>query len=382
MTWLFTQVWLWSLAAFVLGSLINWSLFVRPLRRRLRAVTEEYADFRAAVEHPVVEVRDEEPQAEATAWELLPTSNAVAEAPAPGDEQPRRTGEPGADAVGTQRMEQPGEPEPDPVEVDPATGQVPVDDIELRLEEVRELAKRHPERQPVEVAGPPTAPAEPSFTPPERPERPEQSGQAQPAGRDQESSWFQNAAGDPQEPFAWAAAFDPPEVEESDFSPSENRKLDPEQTGHLRSLFEPRNLAAERERAAAAAEAEDEDAPLPRRTPGVGPLPGRQNLNRLRQGASVGGEAGTGGPGEQAQPEQVQPESGAQQRETVPAAAAAEESTSSRDGKMIKGHFASRQYHTPESPQYDRIVAEVWFRSAADAEQAGFEPWDGEQSLN
>ncbi|MBQ6639539.1 MAG: hypothetical protein IJH84_00740, partial [Saccharopolyspora sp.] len=48
-----------------------------------------------------------------------------------------------------------------------------------------------------------------------------------------------------------------------------------------------------------------------------------------------------------------------------------------QDG-MIKGHFASRQYHTPDSPQYDRIVAEVWFRTTADAEEAGFEPWDAE----
>ena len=36
MSWLFTQVWLWSLAAFALGSLLTWWLFVRPLRRELR----------------------------------------------------------------------------------------------------------------------------------------------------------------------------------------------------------------------------------------------------------------------------------------------------------------------------------------------------------
>lgn len=43
---------------------------------------------------------------------------------------------------------------------------------------------------------------------------------------------------------------------------------------------------------------------------------------------------------------------------------------------MIKGHFASRQYHTPDSPQYNHIVAEVWFRTVEDAEQAGFESWN------
>ncbi|MDA3649789.1 hypothetical protein LZ318_34955 [Saccharopolyspora indica] len=72
---------------------------------------------------------------------------------------------------------------------------------------------------------------------------------------------------------------------------------------------------------------EDEDVPpLPQRTPGAGPHPGR--------------DSGWSGP-------------------------------------MVKGHSASRQYHTPESPQYDDIVADVWFRSAKDAEIAGFTSWNG-----
>ena len=44
MTWLFTQVWLWSLFAFGLGSLITWLLFVRPLQRRLDQVLAEQAE--------------------------------------------------------------------------------------------------------------------------------------------------------------------------------------------------------------------------------------------------------------------------------------------------------------------------------------------------
>ena len=31
------------------------------------------------------------------------------------------------------------------------------------------------------------------------------------------------------------------------------------------------------------------------------------------------------------------------------------------------------KYHTPESPYYDRTVAEVWFADADAAEAAGFE---------
>lgn len=46
-------------------------------------------------------------------------------------------------------------------------------------------------------------------------------------------------------------------------------------------------------------------------------------------------------------------------------------------GPLIKGHAGSRQYHTPDSPQYDQIVADVWFRNESDAEIAGFSSWDG-----
>jgi large subunit ribosomal protein L17 len=43
------------------------------------------------------------------------------------------------------------------------------------------------------------------------------------------------------------------------------------------------------------------------------------------------------------------------------------------DGYPVKGNADSMKYHTPESPYYDRTVAEVWFKTAADAEAAGFE---------
>jgi large subunit ribosomal protein L17 len=43
------------------------------------------------------------------------------------------------------------------------------------------------------------------------------------------------------------------------------------------------------------------------------------------------------------------------------------------DGYPVKGNADSMKYHTPESPYYDRTVAEVWFASAEAAEAAGFE---------
>jgi large subunit ribosomal protein L17 len=43
------------------------------------------------------------------------------------------------------------------------------------------------------------------------------------------------------------------------------------------------------------------------------------------------------------------------------------------EGFPVKGNADSMKYHTPESPYYDRTVAEVWFASTEAAEAAGFE---------
>ena len=42
------------------------------------------------------------------------------------------------------------------------------------------------------------------------------------------------------------------------------------------------------------------------------------------------------------------------------------------DGFTIKGNAQSMLFHTPESPYYGRTKPEVWFRTEADAENAGF----------
>lgn len=45
-------------------------------------------------------------------------------------------------------------------------------------------------------------------------------------------------------------------------------------------------------------------------------------------------------------------------------------------GYRIKGNTRSKRYHTMQSPYYERTKAGVWFRSAADAERAGFSAWN------
>jgi len=44
------------------------------------------------------------------------------------------------------------------------------------------------------------------------------------------------------------------------------------------------------------------------------------------------------------------------------------------EGYLVKGNEDSMLYHEPDSPYYDRTVAEVWFASAEAAQAAGFTP--------
>ena len=40
----------------------------------------------------------------------------------------------------------------------------------------------------------------------------------------------------------------------------------------------------------------------------------------------------------------------------------------------VKASVTALRYCSPESPRFDRTVAEVWFRTVADAERVGFRP--------
>jgi large subunit ribosomal protein L4 len=56
-----------------------------------------------------------------------------------------------------------------------------------------------------------------------------------------------------------------------------------------------------------------------------------------------------------------------------PGAVPANEDGSAPEGYEIKGNASSMLYHVPGSAFYNRTVAEVWFKSAEDAEAAGFQ---------
>jgi hypothetical protein len=41
----------------------------------------------------------------------------------------------------------------------------------------------------------------------------------------------------------------------------------------------------------------------------------------------------------------------------------------------IKGNASSMLFHPPSSPYFERTKPEAWFRTAEDAEKAGFTEW-------
>ncbi|WP_406688566.1 hypothetical protein REH65_19290 [Saccharopolyspora sp. ID03-671] len=417
-TWLFTQVWLWSLAAFLLGAFITWLLFVRPLRRRLKAELARPLYAEPVYDEPVYDervyedaahvddrfrddrFRDEHHPDDGYAGEEYADDRTVAHQPAPLDllEQPRQWEPPEEQQdewdrrprpwvspetlrsapTGTQRLPEPDpEPEPEPQ---------PESVVEADLEPSGDNTWfRNPEAE--EARGE----TRPSQFPPGADE--EDSGQLSGQLR---SLFEPESAGGAQEPYTPPVGADATQVipavpREQDASAQVTGSLDDAGTSAAAPL--PKRTPQPRPEMAHTAQDDqvrddsgradvpqipeslrrhvadgkplpkadestgdpaeiklvdnpDESSPLPRRTPGAGPHPGR--------------DAKWETPSESPKQELPKPET---------------PKPESSSGPMIKGHSASRKYHSPESPEYDRITADVWFRTPSDAEIAGFEPW-------
>ncbi|WP_017976874.1 hypothetical protein [Actinopolyspora halophila] len=476
MTWLFTQVWLWSFAGFLCGVGLTWLLFVRPAHRQLTELRERQ---RAAERDTGPAGRAEDAfsgeESDTAVWDLLDTdSEDEAAVAGPTGDRPFRVSGPAerkveGNSAEETSFEQPSTPSPDggrgrwmevaagdfggqafsaehagaepvhveqeheptatewqPVQETPevASG-APVEDAELRLERGRETT---PELSwssvnTEERSDPPTAPAE--LAP-----------GAELSGAHRENTWF--AASDfdmydtdsVEQPQHESPGVDAtprwtesaPETGPADndstetLAVSEPEESEGELTGRLRSLFEPlatpgiepdregvelppRNPAAgedpghgaaepsgaAEEGAVGSAEESGAEEELPRRVPGNTNRPGTPpNARPVMMGRVLDpSEDAAVSPtlGGRSTPEQVGEENstaaGDSPQEWYPDEQLPDQERPD-ESYTVKGQFGSRQYHTPDSPYFDHVVAEVWFRNAADAEQAGFEPWDSQ----
>ncbi|NYH78647.1 hypothetical protein FHR84_001972 [Actinopolyspora biskrensis] len=490
MTWLFTQVWLWSFAGFLCGVGLTWLLFVRPAHRQLTELRERQRAAGPDTTGPVGEAEDAFPREESdtAVWDLLDVDSAnEAEEVGPAGDRPFRvpsTAERGAGehaAEGTSfeqpstsssgggrgrwmevaagdfggqafsdersgaeptRVEQEFEPtaaEWQPVQETPETvSGVPVEDAELRLERDREtnpgISRASVNTE--ERSEPPTAPAELSpggeFSAPHREntwfaaadfdmydtDSVEQRQHESP-GVDATPRWSDSGASAPEAGPADGESTETLAVREPEESEGEL-------TGRLRSLFEPlaapgiepdregvelppRNPAAEEgappeeaerppgrggaepsgaaehEGAAGSAGEPGEAEELPRRVPGNTSRPGTPPSARPvmmgrvldpPEDAAVHPATG-GGPASEPAGEENSSAAGDRPQEWYPDEQLPDQERPD-ESYTVKGQLASRQYHTPDSPYFEHVVAEVWFRNAADAEQAGFEPWDSQ----
>lgn len=450
MTWLFTQVWLWSSAAFLLGAVATWLLFVLPLQRRLRSMRRELAEWdRVAAEdwsyepvpHESAELFVDDGAPDATAWDILPGEAAAGQVPEPpelgrttdavpaADAEPAGEADPSADrpfrtgelsgywslragSPGAARREQGAawggadgaRAEDETTEVRAAVNERVEHDV---TPDVRPDVAQNPDQG--STAGDNDQRYEARartvrLVPSDAAQQTAPDGSPQAAG----NTWFsegESVVGSSAAPSGGDAGDSGDQRRGEDESNgdqqrgSDGRSL----SGQLRSLFEPLESRGAGTPPASGAAAgapgvarakpnvpepapEEETQVLPRRVPGATNRPGTPPANRPGGGAD---DEGDGAPTRQHPPVRASAgewPTGDEGASPEPAAGSPEEwfpdevnpvADRPDEGYTVKGHFASRQYHTPESPHFERVAAEVWFRSGAEAEQAGFEPWDG-----
>jgi hypothetical protein len=475
-TWLFTQVWLWSLAAFALGALITWLLFVRPLRRRL---TEAAAYPERDYEYDPPSGYDEQAADEAPLDLLRPAPQRwePADGPAAGDwgQAPRAWVPP--------EQAQPARADANRTwfrEWDARVNGSPRDDDDVAVTAVQPRVPPAEQQQPVKPAAPESSSAKPPAAEPQSAVGSSGTGASGPAGSRTTGTKGSAASQGAAQPHAAGAqspvgsqgavesravgangpaestaaessaagtsAVQPPAVESQTQQAGSSTPAEPKATsgGDQQTEFavamwpaaEPETTEssdapartpqqvvaaivaeAAAESAAAAAAETAASAAEPAKTEPAKPeaqqakTAERDDAGRLAgrlEGADDATESRLSGQlrslFEEAEPQGATgaaktpyvPPAGADATQVIPKVedgkaeppplprrtpgAGPRPGKEGGSGPMIKGHSASRQYHSPESPAYDKIVADVWFRTAADAEIAGFQPWNGRRA--
>ncbi|NKQ55734.1 hypothetical protein HFP15_22920 [Amycolatopsis sp. K13G38] len=353
---IFGQVWLWSAAAFLIGVLLTWVFLVRPaqarnrvLERRLLAARNEKSAPPAPVATRTFEPEPVEPQERAVPAPVA-ASRAAAE-PAAAEEQRRepRPGwyerdsfagsgqhvssvlepEPAAEQTSVFRPQEPVAHEPSPTSVfAPENG---AESYRTSAEEgtfgAAEEQKRQPQRGSLfdpsyEQAEPVSAPdSPPAFA----------FSDAEPPEQDEVAAETTHTLPRRQPRTPPRGGFEAPQPIQPSMRAMERREpLQADEGGRSGSLFEP----VVRPKSGGAHSAPE-------------PPPARAHT------ADSHVAPGPFGPGS-AMP--------------LPGGASPSEEFT------VKASVTALRYCTEDSQQFPRMVAEVWFRSAADAERVGFRP--------
>lgn len=354
---IFGQVWVYSAAAFVLGVFLTWLFLVRPARRDARELRRRLADAEsmAATRSRSTTDRDHEPRigssggARSDEEPVTPMSSTRYIEPLPPPERgevtqhiPPAPSWPEQDSLRAYRS-----PEPDQEpELEPDFASV-LDPGRAAAEDEQEAARHvedEPEQQPRRVAS--------LFQP----------ASAADADADADNDAVEvtgadvgiDADDEPRQPPAYA--FSDPETPASDEVPVEQTQVLPKRQPRqaLRGGFEPAQPIEPSIRPIARRDPEPESAGGHSGSlfePTVPPKGSAQSSRETQ--ASRESPPGPFGPGS-----------------AMPRPGGARPS----DDYTVKASVTALRYCTEDSPQFPRMVAEVWFRTPADAERVGFRP--------
>ncbi|HJQ48243.1 MAG TPA: hypothetical protein VJ870_18260 [Amycolatopsis sp.] len=330
---IFGQVWLWSAAAFLLGVLLTWVFLVRPAQARSRALERRLAaahaqskaaDSTGQERRPMTRAAERQAARERVPVAPVPTAhvpvNPVPPVPvAPVVPEPVAAAEPAAVA----------EPAPEPAWREPSADAVSsVLEPELDSERTSIFRPQEPPAQP-EQRG---SLFDPSYEAPAETEPPAYAFSDEPAP-DEHVGETTHILPRRQPRTPPRGGFESPQPVQPSMRPVERRApVGADEGGRSGSLFEP----VVRPKAGGAAHSAPEPPPARSHAAAGSPVP-----------------PGPFGPGS-AMP--------------MPGGA------SPSDDFTVKASVTALRYCTDDSPQFPRMIAEVWFRSVADAERVGFRP--------
>jgi hypothetical protein len=354
---IFGQVWLWSLLAFAIGALLAWLVLVLPAQKRIQRLESQLARAHAEGARPPGQ------PAEATRTAYL-SRPSIADTEVPRYQKPERFEVPEAE-VAEQELEAWTEAPKAQYEPEPQPQESPVTEFISRIE---------PEPEPVREE-PVTSRAESPFQP--------DSARFQP-----EPHWFDRELVPERSPFEEPAARHysepeiPPVAEHLQPEPPKYafEESEVEVPGGAETSLESTQVLPKRQRRESPPGGFDSPKPI---EPSMRAVERREPFSDSSGGYSGSLFEPAVPPGQHYAASSPEPPPARHQAavDSVPPGPFGPGSAMPRPGGgrpseefAVKASVTALRYCTEESPQFARMVAEVWFRTPVDAERVGFRP--------
>ncbi|MDT7724325.1 MAG: hypothetical protein QOI21_901 [Actinomycetota bacterium] len=405
---IFGQVWLWSLLAFVIGALLTWLVLVLPAHKRVRSLESQLAAAHAEAARPAAKPREatntsyldqvtsiepivqpyveREPYVES---EPVMASQAETTSYLPpmrqeyGDPEPYVQAEARSDHEYLEQEYVPQDVEDreieawteDRIDGDPAPQAVDFPATEY-IRQIEAEPEVEPEPEP-----------EPEFDPEPEPVAHEPASLFQPeplpAGYQPDTNWFERELVPERSPFQEPAGpdfFEEPEVTETEPAyafASEEREESSDEMAPVDST----QVLPKRQRRESPRGGFDPPQPIQPSMRAIERREPNSDLTGTHSGSLFEPAVQPGQYGMPAAAPEPPPARDPIPADSVPPGPFGPGSAMPRPGGGrpadefgVKASVTALRYCTEESPQFPRMVAEVWFRTTADAERVGFRP--------